>query len=416
MRSDAEEHLDRASVLEALHEIALAVGATTDPDALAGLVGRHARALLRADDVTVYLWDEAAALLRLVFGEDTGHELFPTMAPGEGAIGRAFDSGEPEVVTDYQNWEGALPSILERGIQRMAAVPLKVGSRSIGVLAVRFLGNRGCAPAQIEALQLLAAPVAGILDAAVARQRAEADRALLATIVDVLPCGVIVRDVGGLIMLINEAGRRIIGVGPTEAPPTHFDQFDGLQMWDPATNRLLPQDERPTARALNGQAVLDYEVRVRLPGAAEDAWMRVSTVPMYDAHHGISGAVATFSDISPERELWHTVHASARENSRLLADLQEAQRRHQQLLLSLVPPAAALAAADKLAGRLSAREREVLVHLARGETNRRIGAALGLSAGTIKKHVEHILAKLGVGDRTQAAVRASELGLTERPR
>jgi DNA-binding CsgD family transcriptional regulator/PAS domain-containing protein len=298
----------------------------------------------------------------------------------------------------------------------MAAVPLRVGTRSIGVLAVRFLGDRGCEPAHIEALQMLAAPVAGILDAAVARQRAEADRALLATIVDLLPCGVIVRDVGGLIVLINEAGRRIIGVGPNDPQPTHFDQFDGFDMWDPATARLLAQDERPTARALEGKAVLDYEARVRLPGAAEDSWLRISTVPMYGPDHTISGAVATFSDISPERELWHTVHASARENSRLLADLQEAQRKHQQLLLTLVPPATELAAADRLASQLSAREREVLVHLARGETNRQIGAALGLSAGTIKKHVEHILSKLGVGDRTQAAVRASELGLTDRPR
>jgi len=250
MRSDAEDNLDRASVLEALHEIALAIGETSDAASLAALVGRHARALLRADDVTVYLWDSAAAVLRLVFGLNTGHALFPTMAAGEGAIGRAFESGEPEIVTDYQNWAGALPSILERGIKRMAAVPLRVGTRSIGVLAVRFLGDRGCEPAHIEALQMLAAPVAGIRDAAVARQRAEADRALLATIVDLLPCGVIVRDVGGLIVLINEAGRRIIGVGPNDPQPTHFDQFDGFDMWDPATARLLAQDERPTALAL----------------------------------------------------------------------------------------------------------------------------------------------------------------------
>lgn len=60
---------------------------------------------------------------------------------------------------------------------------------------------------------------------------------------------------------------------------------------------------------------------------------------------------------------------------------------------------------------LTAREREVLDLLAQGLTNREIGARLVVSPGTVKVHVEHIIAKLGVSDRTQAAVRAVELGL-----
>jgi PAS domain S-box-containing protein len=59
---------------------------------------------------------------------------------------------------------------------------------------------------------------------------------------------------------------------------------------------------------------------------------------------------------------------------------------------------------------LSPREREVLVLLARGQTNREIGEELVIAANTVKIHVEHILAKFGVSDRTQAAVRAIELG------
>ncbi len=62
-------------------------------------------------------------------------------------------------------------------------------------------------------------------------------------------------------------------------------------------------------------------------------------------------------------------------------------------------------------GRLSRREREVLQLLTQGQTNREIAHSLILSVSTVKIHVEHILAKLGVSDRTQAAVRAIELGL-----
>ncbi len=60
---------------------------------------------------------------------------------------------------------------------------------------------------------------------------------------------------------------------------------------------------------------------------------------------------------------------------------------------------------------LSPRELEVLQFLVRGQTNREIAQNLMVSVSTIKIHVEHILAKLGVSDRTQAAVRAIELGL-----
>jgi DNA-binding NarL/FixJ family response regulator len=60
---------------------------------------------------------------------------------------------------------------------------------------------------------------------------------------------------------------------------------------------------------------------------------------------------------------------------------------------------------------LTQRELEVLGLLARGKTNQEIAQSLGLSALTVKTHVQRIIAKLRVSDRTQAAVRAVELGL-----
>jgi DNA-binding NarL/FixJ family response regulator len=65
--------------------------------------------------------------------------------------------------------------------------------------------------------------------------------------------------------------------------------------------------------------------------------------------------------------------------------------------------------------RLTPREHEVLRLLAQGQTNREIAKSLVVSVGTVKVHVEHIIAKLGVSDRTQAAVRAVELGLLGTP-
>jgi len=61
--------------------------------------------------------------------------------------------------------------------------------------------------------------------------------------------------------------------------------------------------------------------------------------------------------------------------------------------------------------RLTPREHDVLDQIVEGRTNRQIAQQLSLSVGTVKIHVEHIIAKLGVADRTQAAVRAIEYGL-----
>lgn len=57
---------------------------------------------------------------------------------------------------------------------------------------------------------------------------------------------------------------------------------------------------------------------------------------------------------------------------------------------------------------LTSRELEVLRLLALGYTNRQIAEELVISLGTVKNHVEHIRAKLGVSDRTQAVVKALE--------
>jgi DNA-binding NarL/FixJ family response regulator len=62
---------------------------------------------------------------------------------------------------------------------------------------------------------------------------------------------------------------------------------------------------------------------------------------------------------------------------------------------------------------LTPRELEVLELMRLGLTNGQIAKALVISLGTAKNHVEHIIAKLGVSDRTQAVVRALEWGILE---
>jgi DNA-binding NarL/FixJ family response regulator len=62
---------------------------------------------------------------------------------------------------------------------------------------------------------------------------------------------------------------------------------------------------------------------------------------------------------------------------------------------------------------LTPRELEVVGLVRMGLSNRQIAEKLVISRGTAKNHVEHIIQKLGVSDRTQAVVRALELGILD---
>ncbi len=86
---------------------------------------------------------------------------------------------------------------------------------------------------------------------------------------------------------------------------------------------------------------------------------------------------------------------------------------------ALLDPAVAARVVESIADRdavagadsLTPRELEVLALIARGRSNKRIAQELGIAEKTVKTHVGHVLAKLGVTDRTQAAVIAVRTGL-----
>ena len=76
-----------------------------------------------------------------------------------------------------------------------------------------------------------------------------------------------------------------------------------------------------------------------------------------------------------------------------------------------LPAAPSKPAAPSIGGvveELTEREREILLLVARGATNREIGEALFITEGTVKNHMSNILSKLGLRDRTQAALYARE--------
>lgn len=117
---------------------------------------------------------------------------------------------------------------------------------------------------------------------------------------------------------------------------------------------------------------------------------------MLAAHAAL--AIATARMAAREREL-----AAQRERERIGRDVQDAVSR---ALVGMVARARAGAVRD-----LTAREVEVLRLMVEGLANKEIATRLGLSQKTVKTHVSSVLGKLGVADRTQAAVLAVRSGM-----
>ena len=81
-----------------------------------------------------------------------------------------------------------------------------------------------------------------------------------------------------------------------------------------------------------------------------------------------------------------------------------------------IPPAVAQRLAERMVGpSLTPRELEVLECIVAGKSNRDIGLDLSISEATVKTHINNLLSKLGVTDRTQAATTALQRGIVHLP-
>lgn len=165
-----------AATLNALHELAIA-GGTRGVNDVARLAADHARALLGAGAAVVFTLDPDRQLLRPA-GETESPVAEVPVAPGEGAIGRAFESGLPVIVDDYRCWEMAVPAAAARGMVAAMAVPLITGDRPLGALGVWTYEPRHFGAEEEQLLTLFAAQVAPALEAARLNQERDASARL----------------------------------------------------------------------------------------------------------------------------------------------------------------------------------------------------------------------------------------------
>ena len=154
-----------------MHAIALAVAGIPYLPDLGGLVGEHARDLVRADRVAIFEWSAAPAEFRAI-AATPGNLDIPTIASGSGAVGAAFAQRRPIAFDDYPSAAEALDWAVRLGVHAVAAVPLISAREPLGVLVACRFSPRAYTAEQLNILLMLGTlGVAPMLGAAALRTR-----------------------------------------------------------------------------------------------------------------------------------------------------------------------------------------------------------------------------------------------------
>jgi len=155
----------------------------------------------------------------------------------------------------------------------------------------------------------------GSLNAQLAQSRTSIqDQAeLLRSILDSIADGVTVADASGAIILLNPAGRALVGVEvePAQGYERWSEHF-GLFRPDGVTP--FPADELPLRRALLGEPSDGVLMMVRNAALPEGRWLSVSTRPLLDAAGVVRGGVAIYTDVGERKRAEDSIRAA---NARL---------------------------------------------------------------------------------------------------
>ncbi len=118
-----------------------------------------------------------------------------------------------------------------------------------------------------------------------------------------------------------------------------------------------------------------------------------------------AGACGFLLKDAPRHDLIAAVRAAAAGNALLAPSVTR------RLIETFARRPAALAPSPSALASLTPRERDILLQVARGRSNAEIAVALFVSEATVKTHIGHVLAKLGLRDRVQAVIMAYEAGV-----
>ncbi|MGC8838790.1 MAG: GAF domain-containing protein, partial [Anaerolineae bacterium] len=312
-----EEARRRLEEMAALRDLALRL---TQPQALETLLQRIVEEAVRLAGVDaggLYIFHEEEQALELVAAHNLRkHRLGTRMQVGEGICGKVAATGEPLVVEDYAAWPGRAPRWADEGIRANAAVPIKWGGRTLGVLGV-FSHERARAfsRSEMRLLELFAQQAAVAIENARLVEALRQEKAFTEQLLETAPVLVVLLDPEGRILFFNRACEDRTGYRKEEVLGANWFHL------------FIPERQRQDLdRVFNGvkadRAFQQYENPVRMRDGQERIIAWRNTV-FRDAEGRVQQVLSIGQDVTEERAAEREVLRRSMELSLLVEAGQE---------------------------------------------------------------------------------------------
>jgi PAS domain S-box-containing protein len=288
--------------LEALHQTSLGLVDRLDPEEVLEAIVSRAGALLETEHGYVYLVDPDGDQLEVrvgrgAFADWRGYRL----GRGEGLAGRIWETGRPQVIDDYDTWDGRAPTFPHGLFHACVCAPLKSGAEVVGVLGLAHVEpGRRFSDEDVALIERFAELASIALDNArlfseaqqelVERRRAERTLRFQAFLLDIVENAVVATDGGDLITYWNAYAEQLLGRSAADVLGKPFREVIDI------APDVVEQVNKATAadEAWSG----DMDVTGR-DGSRFTAYARVS--PIRGPNGRRDGLIGVFMDVTERR-------------------------------------------------------------------------------------------------------------------
>ncbi len=231
------------------------------------------------------------------------------MALGEGAMGQVAQTQQPLIIPRYQEWEGRSDQYTQSSLQSVIVVPLVIGQRLVGAIAVVHSDpGRAFGPGDIRLLELFAPQAAIAIENA--RLLAAAQRYFDSLVVN-NPVAVVNLDVNFNVVSCNPAFAKLFGYVEPEVIGRNLDELV-------TTPETLAEARQYTQQGLAGQLTTGTGRRRRKDGTLVE--VELYTIPVFVGGEQV-GIIAMYHDISELLRARREAEAANAAKSQFLASM-----------------------------------------------------------------------------------------------
>jgi len=298
-RKRAEEEIrQRTAQLEALRQVGLELTAELDLDSLLHSIVSQAVELVGGTAGGLYFYRPDLDVL--VWVTAVGPHLVPmgsVLQRGEGLSGRVWETSDPLIVDDYQQWEGRAEGY---PLKAVVGVPVRWGERFLGVLNVLADPPHTFSPADAELLGLFATQAAIAIRNACFFEEIEDRRMYLEGVLGAAPDAIVTMDAQHRIVEWNSGAERLFGYSRKEVIDQDIDHL----VTSPDT---FEEAVGFTKMVMSGKGLPPVEtIRYRKDGSPVDVLLAGSPIMVGDE---LIGVVAVYTDITARVRMEETLRA-----------------------------------------------------------------------------------------------------------